>query len=182
MATIEVLKDEVPQMQITAESVEAAAKQLQGLLGLTDVHTKGGADSLAMVLPDLTIYRLTLSKKASRASGPRAPRKSKEPEYVANQVYVQAEPVNVAGVTKWAFITRLKADDGDIKAGKAVKLIEALRIAIYREVGKGQFYGNSYTDSVGKVLNEPRWVVADSRKADVVAKLAEAGIEVLESQ
>ena len=182
MATIEVLKDEVPQMNLIAESTEAAAKQLQSLLGLTDVKVKGGAESLAMVLPDLTIYRLTISKKTSRSSGPRAPRKSKESEFVANQVYVQSTSVNVGGVTKWAFITRLKADEGDNKAGKAVKLIEALRIAIYRETGKGQFYGNSYTDSDGKVLNEPRWVVAEARKSDVVAKLAEAGIEVMESQ
>jgi hypothetical protein len=182
---INVTKDEQPKMTIVAESLEMAAKIYADDHELQGYMTKIGPEAMSLIMPDMTIYRLEISKKASssRSNGERkASKKSKEPEYAADKVYVQLAGIKVKDSQKWALITRLKDDDGDNKAGKAVKLIESLRMSIFRETGKGQFYFNSYTDQMGVTLSEPRWVVSDSHKADVVAKLAESGIEVIDSQ
>lgn len=177
---IQVVKNETDTFEVPANSIEEAKAQVSAQakffgasLDFDGAIGRGNPEkSMAYILPTGDMYRMTVIEKKparARASGTR---KSKEPELVANQVYVEVAPVQVAGKQKWAFMVRNKED------GKPGKLIEGLRMAIFRETGKGNFYANPYTDEAGETLNEPRWVVSDNHKEEVLAALVDAGIEL----
>ena len=178
---IEVLVDETVRKEFpNANSIEEAkealvndAKFYGASISFEGATSKGNPEkSMLYILPSGTFYRMTVIEKKPARARSSGTRKSKEPELVANQVYVEVAPVQVAGKQKWAFMVRNKED------GKPGKLIEGLRMAIFRETGKGNFYANPYTDEAGETLTDPRWVVSDTHKEEVLAALAEAGIEL----